>query len=102
MASQVPLAYAAAEAQGSFKVFLQFDYNAYSGWTADQVSGIISTYAKSSAQFNVNGKPLVSTFEGPSHSSDWTTIKANTNCFFAPDWTSVKTSAPGDFSVTDG
>ncbi|KAH1500885.1 hypothetical protein KXX06_001443, partial [Aspergillus fumigatus] len=46
-------------------------------------------YGSNGAYFQYNGKPFVSTFEGPNNAEDWVTIKAQTGCFFIPDWSSV-------------
>ncbi|KAH0420927.1 hypothetical protein CcaCcLH18_13725 [Colletotrichum camelliae] len=35
-----------------------------------------------------DGKPLVSTFEGPGNADDWKDIKKEVGCFFIPDWSS--------------
>lgn len=53
------------------------------------------------AQFRYKNQPLVSTFEGVSSKGDWPGIKAATNCFFIPDWTSA---GPGGLplDIVDG
>lgn len=99
--TQLPLAYKAAEKTGKFKVFLQFDY-ASGNWTPAELSGNIAKYANSPAQFKVQGRPLVSTFEGSDYAKDWSSMKSNGSISFAPDWTDKKTSDPGIFAVTDG
>ncbi|KAL1412022.1 hypothetical protein Q8F55_003019 [Vanrija albida] len=67
--AQVDSAYAAAEAQGGFKLFLSFDMTSMScGSSADATTlvNLVKAHASSSAQALVNGKVLVSTFAGSS------------------------------------
>ena len=82
-------AYAAAENAGDFTMFLSFDYLSWGAWDAGQVINKINQYKYSLAQFNYQGKPLVSTFEGVGSIGDWADIKAATGCFFVPDWSSL-------------
>ncbi|WQF79056.1 Putative glycoside hydrolase family 71 [Colletotrichum destructivum] len=77
-----------AEAPG-FKLFFSFDYAGRGPFSKDEVVSWINKYAPSSAYFRHQGKPLVSTFEGPDQAEDWHDIKAITNCFFVPDWSSL-------------
>lgn len=83
----------AANSVGGFTLFLSFDYasNADNNWTPSTVIDRINSFvtAAGNAHFRYNSQPLVSTFEGPSHASDWAGIKSATNCFFMPDWTSL-------------
>jgi hypothetical protein len=53
------------------------------------VQSLITQYGSASTYFKYQGKPFVSTFEGPDNAEDWVTIKANTGCFFIPDWSSL-------------
>lgn len=86
--TQLTNAYAAAE-QKQFKLFLSFDYAAQGAWSIASVVSTINAYKASAAQFKVNGLPLVSTFEGPDNSGDWTSIRQQVGgIFFLPDWTS--------------
>ena len=82
-------AYAAAETAGDFKMFLSFDYLSMGAWDAGHVTNKINQYKSSPAQFNYQGKPLVSTFEGVGNTGDWAGIKSATGCFFVPDWSSL-------------
>jgi hypothetical protein len=82
-------AYAAAETAGDFTMFLSFDYLSMGAWDAVQVINKINQYKSSAAQFNYQGKPLVSTFEGVGNTGDWAGIKSATGCFFVPDWSSL-------------
>jgi glucan endo-1,3-alpha-glucosidase len=95
-------AYAAAANTG-FKLFISFDYaaNPSFGGNIDLVSGLINTYKTKPAQFTYNSAPLVSTFEGPDFSSDWSTIKSQTGAFFVPDYTSQKGNS-ATFANADG
>lgn len=45
---------------------------------------------------------MVTTFEGPSQNSDWATIKAATNCFFIPDYSSLGPPAAVSLPNIDG
>ncbi|TXT07365.1 hypothetical protein VHUM_03085 [Vanrija humicola] len=67
--AQVDAAYAAAEAQGGFKLFLSFDMTSMScGSAADATTlvNLVKAHASSPAQALVDGKVLVSTFAGSS------------------------------------
>ncbi|WYZ38473.1 hypothetical protein EsH8_III_000387 [Colletotrichum jinshuiense] len=72
-----------------FQLFFSFDYAGNGPWPKGVVQGLISQYAGSAAYFHYQGKPFVSTFEGPENAEDWIGIKAATGCFFIPDWSSV-------------
>ncbi|KAL4864067.1 glycosyl hydrolase family 71-domain-containing protein [Aspergillus spectabilis] len=56
---------------------------------ANSVISMIKEYGSNGAHFQHDGKPFVSTFEGPGSAEDWVDIKAQTGCFFIPDWSSV-------------
>lgn len=81
-------AFSNAEALG-FKLFFSFDYDGRGPFSKDEVISWINKYAPSSAYFRHQGKPFVSTFEGPDQADDWVDIKATTGCFFVPDWSSL-------------
>lgn len=98
-ALSVSRAFAAAESVG-FKLFFSFDYAGNGPFDKDEVIKYVNQYTTSAAHFKVDGKPLVSTFEGPAKSSDWITIKSETGCFFLPDWSSA--GAKGALSLTPG
>lgn len=50
----------------------------------------INAYKGSRAQFMVDGKPFVSTFEGPGFAASWADVKAQTGpLYLVPDWTSL-------------
>jgi hypothetical protein len=82
------LAFSAASANG-FYLFFSFDYAGGGPWDKQVVMRYISTYGSEKYYWLHDGKPLVSTFEGPGSADDWIDIKASTPCFFMPDWSSV-------------
>lgn len=51
--------------------------------------GLLRKYGNNPAYYQHNGKPFVSTFEGSSNATDWTTIKKYTDCFFVPGWSAL-------------
>lgn len=102
--TQVENAFAAAEAlNNGFKLFFSFDYlGGGQPWPATGDSSVVSyltQFQSSSAYFNYQGASFVSTFEGPSASSDWAPggpiRSAVSAIYFVPDWTSV---GPGAIS----
>lgn len=101
---QIANAFAAANAE-NFKLFFSFDYAGGDiPWPLNEVTNLIQRYAHDGAHFQYNGKPFVSTFEGPENANDWKSIKADTGCFFMPDWSSLGAGpalAAGD-GVADG
>ena len=92
--TQVAMAFSAAEASGTpFKLFFSFDYEG-SGtpWDTADILTLLTQYAGSGAHFQQEGKPFVSTFEGPGNSDveQWKEIRASlsSGIYFVPDWTS--------------
>ncbi|KAH8664684.1 glycosyl hydrolase family 71-domain-containing protein [Xylariales sp. PMI_506] len=85
-------AFAAASGTG-FQLFFSFDYAGNGPWPMEDVISLIATYSSNSAYYHYNGQPFVSTFEGPGNAADWITIKADTGCFFMPDWSSLGAEA---------
>lgn len=81
-------AFTAAESLG-FKLFFSFDYAGNGPWLQSEVISMLKKYSSSSAHFQHDGKPFVSTFEGPGNADDWVAIKSETGCFFVPDWSSI-------------
>ncbi|MCJ1409372.1 hypothetical protein MMC19_003452 [Ptychographa xylographoides] len=98
--TQLNNAFAAANAQKNFTLFISFDYAAYA-FTSQSVITYINTYKTQASYFLYNGAPLASTFEGVPNAADWPGIKAATGCFFVPDWTSAK-GTPSTFANVDG
>ena len=89
--TQINLAAKAANQVQDFTLFLSFDYlTAGVPWDAGVVTSTIKDFASKAgaAQYRYKTKPLVSTFEGADSAADWAAIKAATDCFFVPDWTS--------------
>ncbi|GFF25735.1 glucan endo-1,3-alpha-glucosidase agn1 [Aspergillus udagawae] len=97
------MAFNAANSVG-FKLFFSFDYAGNGPWSQDTVIHMIQQYGSNGAYFQYKGKPFVSTFEGPGNAEDWVDIKAQTGCFFIPDWSSVgaKPAAALANGVADG
>jgi hypothetical protein len=80
-----------AAAATKFKLFFSFDYpgGAYP-WDQNVVISYLKKWGSNTQYWqHVPGRPLASTFEGPGNAGDWKYIKAQTNCFFMPDWSSV-------------
>jgi hypothetical protein len=83
-------AFTAANNLGStFKLLFSFDYAGNGLWEKTKVIALINQYSSNSAYYRRGSQPLVSTFEGPKASPDWPSIKAATNCFFMPSWSSL-------------
>ncbi|KAK0100857.1 hypothetical protein ONS95_007304 [Cadophora gregata] len=83
----LPAAFAAAD-KLKFGLFFSFDYAANCTFPKESVIKYINDYAGRPSYYRYNGKPFVSTFEGPDSAADWKTIKASTGCHFVPDWSS--------------
>ncbi|GIJ85114.1 hypothetical protein Asppvi_003970 [Aspergillus pseudoviridinutans] len=84
---QIANAFTAANSLG-FKLFFSFDYAGNGPWAESDVYNLIRKYASNGAYYHYNGAPFVSTFEGADNANDWISIKAETGCFFMPDWSS--------------
>lgn len=88
---QLQMAYAAAEAL-DFKLFISFDMNEMyvDKWSVQQVADWVNRFKNSGAQFKVDGKPFVSTFEGPRWADKWAAVKQSAgDIYFVPDWSSI-------------
>lgn len=86
-------------------MFISFDYaaaQAQGGFSSSDVVGILKQYASRKGQYQFQGKPLVSTFEGPNNKGDWTGIKQQVDCFFMPDWSSLGPQAAASVAGVDG
>ncbi|APA15443.1 hypothetical protein sscle_14g102130 [Sclerotinia sclerotiorum 1980 UF-70] len=92
VSTSLEYAFAAANNLG-FKLFFSFDYAGNGAWPLQDVTALLMDYASDSAYYLYDGKPFVSTFEGPSSGSDWLAIKEDTGCFFIPDWSSLGAQA---------
>jgi hypothetical protein len=85
-----------------FKLFISFDYLAQGAWDQNAVVKTIQGYSSYPAQFMWDGKPLASTFEGPGNAGDWAYIKAQTGCFFVPDYSSLGAATAAATPNIDG
>jgi hypothetical protein len=92
-AASLSYAFTAANEVGNSKLFFSFDYAAQGEWPASSAINLLHQYGPNQSYFQYHGKPMVSTFEGSSNADDWISIKAQTNCFFIPDWSSIEPSA---------
>jgi hypothetical protein len=72
-----------------FKLLFSFDYVGNGAWPEGDVIAIINKYKNNPAYYQYNGKPFVSTFEGSSNATDWSTIKKYADCFFVPGWSAL-------------
>jgi hypothetical protein len=84
---QLANAFRAANNLG-FELFFSFDYAGNGAWPEDEVIAYINQYSTNGAYYYYSGQPFVSTFEGPANAADWINIKAQTGCYFVPDWSS--------------
>ncbi|KAH2954577.1 hypothetical protein KXV49_000475 [Aspergillus fumigatus] len=102
-AQSIPLAFEAAQAAG-FKIFFSFDYVARGPWNQDDVTELLLRYKVNEAYYRNNGRPLASTFEGSENAEEWINIKASTDCFFIPDWSSLgaKAALEKGYGIVDG
>ncbi|KAM7213118.1 Glycosyl hydrolase family 71 domain containing protein [Rhypophila decipiens] len=85
---QLDLAFSAVDHFSDFKLFISFDYAGNGPWEKANVTRLINKYKSKKGHYRYNGKPFASTFEGPDRADDWVDIKADTGCFFIPDWSS--------------
>ncbi|KAF2716338.1 glycoside hydrolase family 71 protein [Polychaeton citri CBS 116435] len=104
--TQMSYAFQAANALSSlnFKMFFSFDYlGGGQPWASSDIITILKAYGPNGAHYQVNGKPMVSTFEGTSNINDWNSIRSSVpgGIYFVPDWTSL---GPNGFSssIVDG
>lgn len=54
---------------------------------------LLLRYKSNEAYYRHNGRPLASTFEGSENTEEWSNIKASTDCFFIPNWSSLGAKA---------
>ena len=86
-------------------MFISFDYaaaEAQGGFASSDVVSILKQYGSRKGQYMYQGKPLVSTFEGPDNKGDWPGIKSQVDCFFMPDWSSLGPQAAAAVPGIDG
>ncbi|KAF8536100.1 glycoside hydrolase [Trichophaea hybrida] len=71
-------------------MFISFDMACCGTWTVEKVAAWINTYKNFSAQLKIDGKPFVSTFEGPEFAASWKDVEALTGeLYLVPTWTSL-------------
>ncbi|KAK3950622.1 glycosyl hydrolase family 71-domain-containing protein [Pseudoneurospora amorphoporcata] len=91
--SSLHTAYEAASTFANFSLFLSFDFSASGpdGWTVDYIANLTNSFKDEPAQFKIDGKPLVSTFEGVDFRESWREVrkKVEGDIVFVPDWSSV-------------
>ncbi len=93
---------AAGNLGSTFKLLFSFDYAGNGLWAKTDVIALINQYSSNAAYYKRGSKPLVSTFEGPAASADWPDIKAATNCFFMPSWSSLGAGPAWAKGTADG
>lgn len=73
-------------------------------WSVDKVVAIINQYKNHAAQMTVEGKPFVSTFEGPGWAENWSMVREQTGgIFLVPDWSSIGPYGVGEkVDIIDG
>ncbi|KAE8376069.1 glycosyl hydrolase family 71-domain-containing protein [Aspergillus bertholletiae] len=94
-------AMSAAHSTG-FKVFFSFDYAGAGPFEKSLVTGLIMAFGRSPGYYNYQGRPFVSTFEGPGNAKDWEDIKKETGCLFVPSWSSLGAKAALELGTADG
>jgi hypothetical protein len=84
-------AYKTAASFKNFSLFLSFDFSATGGWSIDTIANLTNTFKDEPAQFKVDRKPLVSTFEGTSFAETWKLVreKVDGGIYLVPDWASL-------------
>lgn len=113
-ATQVSNAFTAAnnlagQLSSDFKLFFSFDYlGGGTPWTSGDIVNVLNSYGKNGAHFQVDGKPMVSTFEGTRNEdiNSWPGIRSSVSgtigdIYFVPDWDS-KGPNGFDINLVDG
>ncbi|KAL1746452.1 glycosyl hydrolase family 71-domain-containing protein [Schizophyllum fasciatum] len=81
---QLASAYAAAQAVGSLKLFLSFDYSSFA-CSVDSTVSLVNQFTGHPNQFKYNGKVFISSFLGGClGNSGWQSIKTQTNGYLMP------------------
>ena len=96
-----------AAAVRNFQLMFSFDYAGGipegSSWKDKAtVIQLINEYKGRSTYLRHKGKPIVSTFEGPTNAPDWKDIKAQTGIVFLPSYSSLGAQAAMKTEVPDG
>lgn len=92
--SSLHTAYEAAATFTNFSLFLSFDFASSTpdkNWDVDYIANLTNTFKDEPAQFKVDGKPFVSTFEGVEYKEDWKEVRNRVEggIVFVPDWSSI-------------
>ncbi|KAJ6614204.1 glycosyl hydrolase family 71-domain-containing protein [Mycena sp. CBHHK59/15] len=84
--TQVGYAYAAAQALGTnTKLFFSFDFTTNLGCTLSDIVSRTLLYSSHPYQFKVNGKPMISSYEGSCLGNPgWQSLKDQTNAYLMP------------------
>ena len=73
-------------------------------WSVQQVAGLVNAYKDRRLQCRVDGRPFVSTFEGPGWAEKWNAVRQQTGAIFlVPDWSSLGAhGVGGKLGLIDG
>ncbi|KAM7213376.1 glycoside hydrolase [Rhypophila decipiens] len=84
-------AYKVAAKFDDFTLFISYDFAAPGDWTVDTIVNLTETFKDEPAQFKVDGKPLVSTFEGGEFIDGWKEVRKRVDgdIYFVPDWSGL-------------
>ena len=91
--TQVAKAYDAAKSLGTnFKLFISFDFTVI-GCTVSTLASIANQFANHPNQFKVDGKPMISSYEGSClGNTGWQDLRAQTNGYNMPFISSLEGS----------
>lgn len=93
-------AFGVADTKGDFKMMLSLDYAGGGAFSTARAEGFIERFSAYDSYYMQDGRPLVTTFEGPTSAGDWAAIKEATNSYVVPDWSSL--GAQQALDATDG
>ncbi|KAJ3994580.1 glycosyl hydrolase family 71-domain-containing protein [Lentinula boryana] len=98
-------AYNAAAASGTgLKMFISFDYTSFVCDNGYATTNWTNYFAKYSAQFTVNSKPMISTYGGGYDClgvDNWKAVKANTNGYLMPFFWDSENTFKTDWAFLD-